>query len=125
MTPGREETASGKGDTPDRLPTGQELVDTAGEGSSLLERLRREVYEESGDELDILEKETSLAHDVFSRPPASSYESTPQSQPHINETPHSVINAGSIATAVFTLGLVIDRAARWAVQHYEDRAKGR
>ena len=33
-------------------------------------------------------------------------------------------DAGSAATAVFTLGLVIDRAARWVVQHYENRVKG-
>jgi hypothetical protein len=53
-TPDTEETVSEKGTMPDRLPTGEELVDNAGEGSSLLERLRREVYEESDDEIDLL-----------------------------------------------------------------------
>jgi hypothetical protein len=110
---------------PDRLPTGAELVDSADEGSSLLERLRREVYEESDDELDILEKDANLVHDVFSRSPTGSYEGTSSSQTYIHGTQNSGIDAGSAATAVFTLGLVIDRTARWAMQHYENHSKGR
>ena len=109
---------------PDRRPTGEELVDTADEGSSLLERLRREVYEESDDEIDLLEKDVNLVHDVFSRPPTGSHEGTSPSQSYIHGAQHSGIDAGSVATAVFTLGLVIDRTARWAMQHYENHAKG-
>jgi hypothetical protein len=124
-TPDMEETVSEKGDMPDRPPAGEEPADNAGEGSSLLERLRREVYEESDDELDILEKEASLVHDVFSHPPTGSYEGTAPNQPYIHGTQPSGIDAGSVATAVFTLGLVIDRTARWVMQHYENHAKGR
>jgi hypothetical protein len=123
--PDIKETVSEKGDIPDRLPTGEELVDNADEGSSLLERLRREVYEESDDEIDILEKDANLVHDVFSHPPAGSYEGTSPNQSYIHATPHSGIDAGSVATAVFTLGLVIDRTARWVMQHYENQARGR
>ena len=124
-TPDMEETVSEKGDMPDRPPAGEEPADNTGEGSSLLERLRREVYEESDDELDILEKEANLVHDVFSRPPAGSYEGTSPSQPYIHGAQPSGIDAGSVATAVFTLGLVIDRTARWVMQHYENHARGR
>jgi hypothetical protein len=124
-TPDTEETVGEKGDLPDLLPTGKELVDNADEGSSLLERLRREVYEESDGELDFLEKEANLIHDVFSRPPTGSHEGTSPNQPYIHRAQPSGIDAGSVATAVFTLGLVIDRTARWVMQHYENRTKGR
>jgi hypothetical protein len=124
-TPNVEETVSEKGNIPDQLSTGEELADDAEEGSSLLERLRREVYEEGGDEIDILEKDANLVHDVFSRPPTGSYEGTSPDQPYIHAAQHSGIDAGSVATAVFTLGLVIDRAARWVMQHYENQARGK
>jgi hypothetical protein len=79
-TPRTRETVSEKGDIPGQLPTGEELVDSAGENSSLLERLRHGVYEESDNETNVLEKEANLAHDVFSHPPTSSYEGTPASR---------------------------------------------
>lgn len=124
-TPRPGETTAGKGGLPDRLPSGEELLDGDGEGMSLTERLRRELYEESDDEIDVLEKGTSLVHDVFSRPPTGSYTGTSPDQPHIYAAPHSGIDAGSAATAVFTLGLVIDRAARWAMRHHDQHAKER
>jgi hypothetical protein len=99
-------------------------VDSAGESSSLLERLRHGVYEESDNETDVLEKEANLAHDVFSRPPTSSYEGTP-SQPHIYATQHPGIDAGTAATAIFTVGLVIDRTVHWAMGYYDKHAKER
>jgi hypothetical protein len=123
-TPRTQETVAEKGDIPDRQPTGEQLVESAGEGSSRLERLRREVYEESDDEADALEKEVNLAHDVFSHPPTSSYEGTPN-QPHIYATQHSGIDAGSVATAIFTVGLVMDRVVHWAMGYYDKHAKGR
>jgi len=119
-TPRQEETVSGKGELPDQPPDGEDPP----EGGSLLERLRREVYQESEDELDQLESDANLVHDVFDRPPAGSYQGTAPDQPVIHGAQHSGIDAGSAATAVFTLGLVIDRGIRWAVQHYEDRVKG-
>ena len=57
--------------------------------------------------------------------PAGSYEGTAPNQPVIHGAQHAGIDAGSAATAVFALGLVIDRAARWLVQHYDNRVKGR
>jgi hypothetical protein len=70
------------------------------------------------------EKDVNLVHDVFSRPPTGSHEGTSPSQPNIHGAQHSGIDAGSVATAIFTLGLVVDRTARWAMQHYENHAKG-
>ena len=99
-------------------------MDSASEDSSRLERLRHDIYEESDDEIDILEKDANVVHDVFSHPPTSSYEGTP-TQPHIYGTPHPGIDAGSTVTALFTLGLVIDRAVHWAVGYYDKHAKGR
>jgi hypothetical protein len=78
-----------------RRPAAEEIADNAGKGSSLLERLRREVYEESDDELDILEKEANLVHDVFSRPPTGTHEGTSPSQPYIHGTQHSGIDAAA------------------------------
>jgi hypothetical protein len=124
-TPDREETITGTGDLPDLLPTGEELIAGAGEGSSRLERLRRDVYEESDDETDVIEKDANVIHDVFARPPTSSYEATPAPEPHIFATQHPGIDAGTAATALFTFGLVIDRAVQWAVGYYDKHAKGR
>lgn len=119
-TPRPEATVSGKGELPDQPAADGDSP----EGSSLLDRLRREVYEESEDELDLLENDVNLVHDVFDRPPTGSYQGTSPDQPVIHGAQHAGIDAGSAATAVFTLGLVIDRAARWVVQHYENRVKG-
>jgi hypothetical protein len=123
-TPDREETVAGAGDIPDRLPAGAELMESGGEDSSRLDRFRQELYEESDDEIDLLDKDTNIAHSVFSHPPASSYEGTPRSQPYIYGPQHSGIDAGTAAAALFTFGLVIDRAVRWAVGYYEKHAKG-
>jgi hypothetical protein len=123
--PRREDTVTVKPDVPDRLPTGTELVEGAGEDAPLAERLRRELYEESDDELDVLEKGTNLVHDVFSHEPTGSYESTPASHPFISEAQPSAIDPGSMATALFTLGLVIDRGLRWGMRHYKEGSKRR
>jgi hypothetical protein len=72
----------------------------------------------------IFSKRTSISFTMSSRPPTGSHEGTPPSQSYIHGAQHSGIDAGSVATAVFTLGLVIDRTARWAMQHYENHAKG-
>jgi len=108
----------------DRLPTGEELVDSAGEDSSRLERFRRELYKESDDAMDTVEKDANLVHDIFSHPPTSSYEVTPTDRPYISDAQHSGIDAGSVATAAFVLGVVIDRGVRSVVQHYKEHAKG-
>jgi hypothetical protein len=123
-TPRTQDTVSEKGALPGRLPTGEDLVDSAGEASSRLDRFRHKLYEQSEDALDNLEKNTNSAHDIFSHPPTSSYEATPTPEPQIYEAQHSVLDPGAAATAIFTFGLVIDRAVRWAMGHYDKHAKG-
>jgi hypothetical protein len=111
-------------DVPDLFPTGEELVDSAGEDSPRLERLRREMYRESDDLLDGLEKTANLTSDIFSHPPTSSYQSTPVDRPYISQAQHSGIDVGSMATTAFVLGVVIDRGIRSVVQHYKEHARG-
>jgi len=120
---GIEDTVGGTADIPDPSPSGEELVDSAGEDSSRLERFRRELYKSSDDAVDAVEKDANLVHDSFSRPPTSSYQVTPVDKPYISEAQHSGIDAGSIATAVFVLGLVIDRGVSSFVQHYKEHAR--
>lgn len=107
---------------PDLPPTGKELVDSAGEDSPRLERLRREMYRESDDLLDGLEKNANLTSEIFSHPPTSSYQVTPVDGPYISEAQHSGVDAGSVATTAFVLGVLIDRAVGSVVQHYKEHA---
>ena len=124
-SPDREQTAAKKGDMPGRLPTGQELVDTAADNNpSRADRIRSKLYEQSDDALDTLEKNANIGESIFARPPTGSYEGTPVHQPYIHETQAAGIDAGTAATAIFTLGLVIDRAAHRAVEYYEKHVKG-
>jgi hypothetical protein len=123
-SPRREETLARKGDEPDRMPTGQELVDSADNNNlSRVDRIRSKLYEESGDALDALEKNANLGHDIFAAPPTGSYEGTATPQPHIYENHPAGIDAGTAATALFTLGLVIDRAAHSVVEYYKQHRK--
>jgi len=108
---------------PDLPPTGEELVESAGEESPRLERLRREMYRESDDLLDGLEKNANLTSDIFSRPPTSSYQTTPADRPYISEAQHSGIDAGTVATAAFVVGVLIDRGVSSLVQHYKEHAR--
>ena len=110
------------GDTSDLPPTGEQLVDTAGDSGSRLERLRRELYRHSGDAQDALEKNTSLVHDVFSRPPTSSLEVSPVNRPSISETSHYGADAGSVATAALVLAVLIDRGVHRLVRHRTESA---
>jgi hypothetical protein len=73
--------------------------------------------------MDSVEKDANLVHDDFPHPPTSSYQVTPVDRPYISEAQHSGIDAGSIATAVFVLGLVIDRGISSFVQHYKEHAR--
>ena len=111
------------GDTSDLPPTGDQLVDTAGDNAPTVERFRRELHRQSGDVADGLGKYTNLAHGVFSRPPAGSYEVTPARTPYVSET-HYGTDVGSIATAAFVVGVLIDRAARWLARHWSQHRKG-
>jgi hypothetical protein len=121
--PRAEDMVSGKPDVPDNMPTGEELVEDAGEDASRLEKFRTELYRESDDALDSADKGADFVHDVFSHPPSGSYESTPVNHPYIAEASHSGVDPGSMVTALFTLGLVIDRGVRWVNRHHGDRAK--
>jgi hypothetical protein len=124
-SPHREQTAVKKGDISGRLPTGQELVDSAPDNNpSRADRIRSKLYDQSDDVLDTPEKNANIGESIFARPPTDSYEGTPAHQPYIHETQASGIDAGSVATAIFTLGLVIDRAAHRAVEYYEKHIKG-
>jgi hypothetical protein len=121
-----EQTTAKKGDLRVRPPEGQELVDGAADTNpSRADRLRSKLYEQSEDALDQVEKNFNIGQSLFDRPPTGSYEGTPVPQPHIYETHPAGIDAGTVATSIFTLGLVIDRAAHWAMEYYEKHAKGR
>ena len=125
-SPRPEQTAAKKGDTPVRPPAGQELADSAADNNpSRADRIRSKLYQQSDDALDVLEKNANIGQNIFDRPPTGSYEGTPAPQPHIYETHPAGIDAGTVTTAIFTLGLVIDRAAHRAVEYYEKHAKGR
>jgi hypothetical protein len=124
-SPPREETIVCKEDQPDWIPTGKEFADDADSNDlSRADRIRSKLYEESGDALDALEKNANLGHDIFASPPTGSYEGTPTPQPHFYETHPAGIDAGTAATALFTLGLVIDRAVHSIVEYYEEHAQG-
>jgi hypothetical protein len=69
---------------------------------------------------DIMEKNANLARDVFSRPPTGSYEGTPAHGSYVSGAQHSGIDPGSAATALFTVGLIVDRAARKAAECYKE-----
>jgi hypothetical protein len=120
-----ENTVAGTAGIPDRSPpSGEELVDSAGEDSSRLERFRRELYKTSDDAVDTVEKDANLVHDAFWHPPTSSYQVTPVDGPYISEAQHSGIDAGTVATAAFVVGVLIDRGVSSFVQHYKEHAKG-
>jgi len=124
-SPHSEQTAAKKGDVPVRPPDGRELVDGAADTNpSRADRLRSKLYDQSDGVLDVLEKNANIGQSIFDQPPTGSYEGSPAPQPHIYETHPAGIDAGTVATAIFTLGLVIDRAAHRAVEYYEKRAKG-
>jgi hypothetical protein len=119
-TPRPEDYIAHKGEIPpDRPPTGEELVEGAGEESSLADRLRRGLYERLDDETDQLDKDAHLVHDVFSHPPTGSYEGTPTATPHFDTPTHSGVDVGSGATALLALGLVLDRAGAWTMEHFK------
>jgi hypothetical protein len=123
-SPPREKTIAREDDQPDRILTGKELADGADSNDlSRADRIRSKLYEESEDALDALEKNANLGHDIFASPPTGSYEGTPTPQPHIYESHPAGIDAGTAATALFTLGLVIDRAAHSAVEYYKQHRK--
>ena len=119
------QTAAKKGDVPVRPPDGRELVDGAADTNpSRADRLRSKLYDQSDGVLDVLEKNANIGQSIFDQPPTGSYEGSPAPQPHIYETHPAGIDAGTVATSIFVLGLVIDRAAHWAVEYYEKHAKG-
>jgi len=119
-----EDMVASKPEAQDPLPTGAELVEGAGEKSSLLDRLRKEIYRESEDGMDRIDKGFDLGHDVFAHPPTSSYEGTPRDQPNISQSPHAGIDAGSAATAIFVLGLAIERGIHSVMRYAEKRKEG-
>ena len=57
--------------------------------------------------------------DASAPPPTSSHEATPVAGPHFSATQHAGMDVGTEATALFALGLTIDRVATWAARHLE------
>jgi hypothetical protein len=108
----------------ERAPAGEELVEMEGGKASMLDRLRSETYRESEDITDTLQDDTNLAHDVFARPPTSSYEGTPSNHPFYVATPQPGIDAGTMATALFVVGLGAERGVNWAMEHYKQHTRG-
>jgi len=122
--PRRQDLSAGRGEIPERLPTGEDLVETAGEESSVAERFRREVYEEGEDVFDVVETNANDAYDFFSPPPTGSHEATPPAGPYFSAQQHPGVDVGTGATALFALGLAIDRVATWTMQHWEKHGEG-
>lgn len=122
--PRGQDVSAGRGEIPERLPTGEDLVDTAGEESSVAERFRREIYEEGEDVFDVVEHNTKDAYDFFSPPPTGSYETTPSAGPYFSAQHHPGVDVGTGATALFALGLTIDRVATWTMRHWEKHGEG-
>jgi hypothetical protein len=109
------------GDIDDFTPTGEQLVDTAGEDASRQDRLRRIIYRRSDDAMDALQKNIDLGQELFERPSASSHEGSLPGSPYVTEMPHYGIDAGSIATSAFTVGVLIDRGIHWLMRHRHTR----
>jgi hypothetical protein len=98
-------------------------VESAGEESSRLEKIRRGLYEDD-DVIDIINDNTNAWNDMFTPPQTSSYEAAPLPGPHFSATQHNGMDVGTGATALFALGLAIDRVATWGVRHFEKHPEG-
>lgn len=112
------------GEAPERTPTGEELVEAESGKASMLDRLRRETYRESEDTTDTLQDDANLGHDVFARQPTSSYEGIPQDHPSYVPTAQPGVDAGTLATALFVVGLGAERGVNWAMEHYKHHTRG-
>jgi hypothetical protein len=117
-TPRSEDKVPGRGEIPpDRLPTGEELVDGASEEPSPLDKFRRELYEAGEDTNDVIEQTFNADRVLFEHPPTGSHTGTPMPGPYFSAQQHSGADIGTGATALFALGLVIERVATFGVQH--------
>jgi hypothetical protein len=65
----RERATAGRGELPDDSPTGEDLIDSAGEEGSLTERLRRELYDEGDEISDVIEHGANRGYELFAPPP--------------------------------------------------------
>jgi hypothetical protein len=120
----REHATAGRGELPDDSPTGEELVDSAGEKGSLAERLQRDLYEEGDDIRDVLEHGANRTYDIFAPPPTSTYEAHPVGGPYFSAQQHHGMDVGTGATALFALGLAVDRVAVWTMEHVKKHPEG-
>jgi hypothetical protein len=114
-----EKPEKSPGDISDLPPTGDQLIDSAGEDSSRAERLRHQLYEASGDILDTLDKTADTAHDMLARPQLRGHDVSPAGGPYVSPAPHDGIEADSVLTAAFVAGLLADRCVRWIRQHWK------
>jgi hypothetical protein len=120
----REQATAGRGELPDDSPTGQDLVDRADEEGSPAERLRRALYDEGEDISDVIEHGANRGYDLFAPPPTSSYEAHPVAGPYFSAQHHNGMDVGTGATALFALGLAVDRMATWTMRHFEKHPEG-
>lgn len=102
---------------PRRTPTGEELVDSADEKSSSLEKARRELWEEGDDMVDTVEKNFNDAQDLFQRPPTGTFTGAPTTGPYFSAPQQSGMDVGTEAAALMVLGLAVERVATLGVKH--------
>jgi hypothetical protein len=104
-------------EVPKRPPTGEELVDSADEEASSLEKARRELWEEGDDMVDSVEKNFNDARDIFQRPPTGSITGAPTAGPYFSAQQQSGMDVGTEAAALMVLGLAVERVATLGVKH--------
>lgn len=114
---------SSPSDASDLPPTGEQLLDTAGEEKPRSERFRRELYKRGGDLADSMKNNASLATEVFAPAPTGSHEGTPAGGEYLMPAPHYGMDAGSLATATFVTGVVLDRTIHWLRRHVHVRTE--
>jgi hypothetical protein len=85
--------------------------------------MRREIFEDD-DVTDVISDNTNAWHDMFTPPQISSHEAAPLPGPHFSATQHTGMDVGTGATALFALGLAIDRVAIWGKRHLEKHPEG-
>jgi hypothetical protein len=105
-----------------RKPTGAELLDTADDSASRLERLRNK-YCESADDIDDSFKESSSdLHDFFASRQPSGHAETQLPNASAASLYHPKADSPSVVTAGLVTGLLISQGVRW-LQNVVERRK--
>jgi hypothetical protein len=93
------------------------------EEASRWDKARREFYEEGDDISDAIENNANIAHDYFLPQPTGSYAGTPMPRPYFSTQQHSGMDLGTEATALFALGLAIERLAAFGMERWTKRPR--